>query len=429
MDARTLVIMGSGETTPTMVTVHQRILAALGDDPDAVLLDTPYGFQENASEITERALGYFRTNVGHEVRAVELRRPSDAGAAAVESALQAVEEADWVFAGPGSPSYAVREWTTTRLPGLLRDRLAGAPGRATVFSSAAAVTLGSHAIPVYEIYKAGFEPHWVDGLDLLTAVDVPAVVIPHYDNAEGGTHDTRFCYLGEARLRRMEADLPDGSFVLGVDEHTAAIVDLSGGSVRVTGRGGVTIRVAGESTVFGEGTHGLEDLLAVARGEAAGAGGAPVPAVDTRVGTEADDEATDGAAADDSPLREEVRRLEHAFDAALDAGDALAATEAVLDLERTVRDWAADTLTGTELDDAVEVLRRLIVRLGRVAGTGLHDHRDLLAPHVEVLLELRRDFRAAGEYDRADRIRDELVSAGVEVRDTADGVEWEYPED
>ena len=28
------------------------------------MLDTPYGFQENADEITARALDYFRENVG-----------------------------------------------------------------------------------------------------------------------------------------------------------------------------------------------------------------------------------------------------------------------------------------------------------------------------------------------------------------------------
>ena len=32
------------------------------------------------------------------------------------------------------------------------------------------------------------------------ATGLPAVVVPHYDNAEGGHHDTRFCYLGERRL-------------------------------------------------------------------------------------------------------------------------------------------------------------------------------------------------------------------------------------
>src|SRR5258706_2402224 len=48
---RLLVIMGSGETAPTMVTPHREIVARFGSNPSgAVLLDTPYGFQENASE-------------------------------------------------------------------------------------------------------------------------------------------------------------------------------------------------------------------------------------------------------------------------------------------------------------------------------------------------------------------------------------------
>ena len=46
---RLLCIMGSGETTPTMVSVHADLLSRLGPKPvPAVLLDTPFGFQENA---------------------------------------------------------------------------------------------------------------------------------------------------------------------------------------------------------------------------------------------------------------------------------------------------------------------------------------------------------------------------------------------
>ena len=46
----------------------------------------------------------------------------------------------------------------------------------------------------FEIYKAGFSPEWQLGLDLFRQLSgVPAVVIPHYDNAEGGHHDTRLC--------------------------------------------------------------------------------------------------------------------------------------------------------------------------------------------------------------------------------------------
>src|ERR1035437_4278054 len=62
---RILTIMGSGETTPTMARVHRAILDRLGERPvPAVVLDTPYGFQENADDITARTVDYFRTTVG-----------------------------------------------------------------------------------------------------------------------------------------------------------------------------------------------------------------------------------------------------------------------------------------------------------------------------------------------------------------------------
>ena len=78
------------------------------------------------------------------------------------------------------------------------------------FASAAALTLGSHTIPVYEIYKAGEPASWVPGLDVVRSVTgLPAVIIPHFDNAEGGHHDTRFCYLGERRLSMMERELAE----------------------------------------------------------------------------------------------------------------------------------------------------------------------------------------------------------------------------
>ncbi|MBV8542874.1 MAG: hypothetical protein JO063_04590 [Pseudonocardiales bacterium] len=58
---RLLVIMGSGETAPTMARVHRLLVERLGATPvSAVLLDSPYGFQENAPEISRRTVGYFR---------------------------------------------------------------------------------------------------------------------------------------------------------------------------------------------------------------------------------------------------------------------------------------------------------------------------------------------------------------------------------
>ena len=120
-----------------------------------------------------------------------------------------------------------------------------------VFASAAALTLGVVTVPVYEVYKVGEEPRWLDGLDVLgRATGLRAAVVPHFDNTEGGTHDTRFCYLGERRLRMLEEQLPEGAFVLGVDEHTGLVLDLDTGEGRVVGRGRVSVRAGGETWTF-----------------------------------------------------------------------------------------------------------------------------------------------------------------------------------
>ena len=64
MTARLLAVMGSGETSPTMVKTHRALFDQLGADARAVLLDTPFGFQENADDIAARAVEYFGSSVG-----------------------------------------------------------------------------------------------------------------------------------------------------------------------------------------------------------------------------------------------------------------------------------------------------------------------------------------------------------------------------
>src|SRR4029078_5976151 len=62
---RILAIMGSGETAPTMAKVHRGLLDRFGDEPAPVaIVDTPYGFQENADELSSRTVEFFGTNVG-----------------------------------------------------------------------------------------------------------------------------------------------------------------------------------------------------------------------------------------------------------------------------------------------------------------------------------------------------------------------------
>jgi cysteinyl-tRNA synthetase len=46
---------------------------------------------------------------------------------------------------------------------------------------------------------------------------------------------------------------------------------------------------------------------------------------------------------------------------------------------------------------------------------------------VDLVLDIRERERDAGNYERADAIRDELEAAGIEVQDTDDGVEYRLP--
>jgi cyanophycinase-like exopeptidase len=415
---RLLCIMGSGETTPTMVSVHQDLLSRLGPRPvPAVLLDTPFGFQENAADISERTVAYFRDRVGFPISVASFRSRERATPLEYETMLARVAEARYVFAGPGSPSYALRQWVGTAVPDLLAAKLRD--GGCVTLASAAAVGLGVYSLPVYEVYKVGEEPRWLGGLDLLSATGLRAAVVPHYNNAEGGTHDTRYCYMGERRLRMLEELLPDGVDILGVDEHTAAIFDIDAGSVSIRGRGGVTWRHRGASQRFENGT--TMPVSALAAGLAARGNAVPVESSGTSVDVE--DPLPAGAA---SPFLEEVTRQSDAADIALATRDVDGAVGAVLAIDSQIHDWAADTLDSDEQDRAREALRRYVVRLGDLARNGATDPRDLVGPVVDRILELRVQIRGAGEYALADKLRDALVEAGVEVHDTPDGSTWEF---
>ena len=419
---RLLTIMGSGETAPTMVKVHRQLLELVGGGP-AVLLDTPYGFQENADDISEKAQAYFATSVGHPIAIARFRSRS-VDALAEDTAMATVAAARYVFAGPGSPTYALRQWDGSPLPSLLAAKLEPGtphPGAVT-FASAAALTLGVATVPVYEIYKAGLEPRWHTGLDLLgVATGLQAVVIPHFDNAEGGHHDTRFCYLGERRLAAMEAELDDDVFVLGVDEHTALVLDLDAGRASVLGLGGVTVRRRDHTTVFPTGTDLAIADLAATRPTTPPLGDFAVTG-DREVAQRS--EPQPGV----TPLMAEAQRLEAAFDLAMAERDAAAAVNAVLELDRALVEWSADTTQSDEPDRVRATLRSMIVRLGQAAEVGLRDPRQVMGPLVEAALTARAAARAAADWPAADRMRDALAAAGVEVRDTSDGQTWTLSE-
>lgn len=366
-----IALMGSGETSPTMVKVHRMLLERLGDNPRAVFLDTPFGFQENADVLTQKVASYFTTSLDVSIAAPQYRT-SDASEYQRQAMLDAVSTADYVFAGPGSPSYALTHWRAADLRTAAAETLAS--GGIITLASAAAVTAGTKAIPVYEIYKVGEPPHWLDGLGLLELIGVRAVVVPHFNNKEGGDHDTRYCYLGQRRFDALRSELSVP--VLGIDEHTAVVLDDQAGSATVFGKGVVTILGGDEESTFSDGES--------------------FPLGDFRIDAAIppSEHATNAA----SPL--------DVFEEALTHGDAAAAATVILSADD-------EDLTG-----------RMVVRLAQAAESGLVDPADRVSPFVEMLLRLRDEARDRQDWQGADVIRDALVAAGVEVRDGPAGSEW-----
>lgn len=411
-----IALMGSGELTTTMVEVHKALLQRYGQKAQAAFLDTPAGFQLNADHISRKAVDYFRKRVQHSLQVASLKSVETDQPLGIEKAGQTLSEADYILVGPGSPTYALRQWQQTRIPEVLRQRIQ--EGGTFVAASAAALTVGRVTLPVYEIYKVGQTPHWADGLDLLAEFGMNWAVIPHWNNAEGGNHDTRFCFMGAPRMRRLEAQLPAGTGLLGLDEHTALIIDLGQDHADIRGMGRITLRRDGHERSFSKGDTIPLRLL---RGEKGAVDDAPPESVSI----------TETASPETTGRKDVWRPIEDLTDKVqtlLGADQVEPATQALLDLERHLARTHDQLEERSATGAAREVLRSLIALFGTRLAERPASRHSCLAPLVDRLLELRVQLRAQKQFGMADAIRDTLQKAGVVAEDTPEGTRWHLEE-
>jgi hypothetical protein len=248
-----VALLGSGERTAVGRSVVDCLLAALPEPRTVAVLDSPAGFQPNHHQVAVTIADFIKQHVGERrpVPAVIETRRAALGTPAGDAAVRAIAGARFVVAGPGSPSYMVRELVGT--PYLAANLQAHRSGAALYFASAASVAVGAYSVPVYEIFKVGEEPRWIPGLDLLCAYGLRLAIVPHWNNGEGGAaFDTRFCYIGQARFEQLRAQLPADVVLLGIDEHTACILDFAADTARVMGKGVVHVLRDGRIVDFGE---------------------------------------------------------------------------------------------------------------------------------------------------------------------------------
>jgi len=202
------------------------------------VLETPAGFEPNSGQVAGRVADFFRARLPYYQPFVEVvparQRQSDYSPDDPDI-IAPLWTVDVIFAGAGSPTYAIRQ-----LRGTLcwQSVLAcHAQGATLIFASAVAIAVSRHALPVYEIFKVGEDLHWKLGLDLFGQYGLDLT-----NNREGGEElDTSHGFMGRARFERLRALLPPSTTILGIDEHTGVILDLGACECQVLGVGVITV--------------------------------------------------------------------------------------------------------------------------------------------------------------------------------------------
>jgi peptidase E len=408
-DKGVIAIMGSGETTDSMVRVHRYLLEKLSRPVKAVFIDTPAGFQMNADDLYDKARDYFEKRLNHTIAQVSFKSSRNISAYEAEKAYQALRRANFIFVGPGSPTYAMKNWAGTPIPQIILERVQG--GGCFVAASAAALTLGRFTLPVYEIYKVGEDLHWVEGLDLLGEFGLNLVVIPHWNNAEGGTHDTRFCYMGEPRLKHLESLLPPETPILGIDEHTACIVDFQAGQLLIRGIGGITFRHRGIEKIFKDGQAlSLEEFKSLGipyPAEKIPALAHPVTAHPSR-----------------DSFVDRVQSFQESFADHLQKHHGTGLVDVLIGLDKLIWKFSKEFEDEEAISQAREVLRGMMVQLGLHFDESPKDLPSILSPLMDILIEIRGTLRSSKQWEMADQIREKLFKAGIIVEDTPQGPRW-----
>jgi cyanophycinase-like exopeptidase len=238
-----VILFSSGETSASGQPVYDWLFRRLSSPVRMAVLETPAGFQPNSALVAERVADFVRHHLQNhrpQVTVVPARKRGTTFSPDDPEVVAPLLQANVIFAGAGSPTYAVRQlqnslaWHTL----VARHRL----GAALVLASAGAIAASAQTLPVYEIYKVGDDLHWCPGLDLFGPYGLSLAFVSHFDNKEGGAElDTSRGFIGRARFDQLLPMLPRETVVVGLDEHTALVVDLMAGTCRVMGRGGVTL--------------------------------------------------------------------------------------------------------------------------------------------------------------------------------------------
>jgi hypothetical protein len=217
--------------------------------------------------------------------------------------------------------------------------------------------------------------------------------------------------MGEFRLLQLESLLPSEIPLLGIDEHTACILDFQAGQVSIRGIGGVTLRHRGKQKTFKDGQvlplAELQGFIAPQAEEEP----PPTSQIVTLQPTQ-------------DFFMQQVKSLKESFDEYLKNHQGGALVDILVGLDKMIWKSCKEFQEEDTISQAREALRGMIVQLGLRFEATPKDVRTILSPAVEILLEMRGKLRSAKQWNLADEIRDKLFQIGIIVEDTPQGAHW-----
>lgn len=224
-----IILFGSGETLPASGKAYEFTANLLATKPQISVIETPAGFQPNSSIVAQKVAEFIKTrlqNYSPIINQIPAREREGQFSTNNQEILAPLLSSNWVFLGPGSPTYAVRQLRDS----LLMKYLYGlhCTGAAITLSSAAVLAFSMLTLPVYEIYKVGEYLHWIDGLNFFKQFGQELIFVPHWNNTSGGDElDTNRCYMGQARFSDLLKLVPRSLPIIGIDEQTALIITFN----------------------------------------------------------------------------------------------------------------------------------------------------------------------------------------------------------
>ncbi|MEM7034688.1 MAG: cysteinyl-tRNA synthetase [Chloroflexota bacterium] len=252
MEPGLIVLLGSGEASPNIRSVYHWVFEQLSLPIKTAILETPAGFEPNSDQVAGQIGDYLKKrlqNFNPSVSIIPARKRGTEFSPDNPALMTPLYQANVILTGPGSPTYAVRQFQDSLAWHTLcaRHRM----GATLFFSSATTVASGAYTLPVYEIYKVGEDLHWKPGLNFFSPFGLSPVIIPHWNNTDGGANlDTSRCYIGQNRFEQLRTMLPVDQLYIGIDENTALIFNPKQACCHVMGAGGVTITCGQEQTYF-----------------------------------------------------------------------------------------------------------------------------------------------------------------------------------